>query len=141
MNVRDILPSKWAIAAVIGCIVLLPTSVYTAHKWGVEAQGRVRAEGSLKAEKATNQGLMGKLASCQAQLGNAQGSLEFQNQRIQQLVEQGENARRQAEARLATERAKTRAAEAARRTLLQEQMRDGETPCDAAWRLHKENIG
>lgn len=140
MNLRSLFPSKWAIAAGLGCAILIPSTIGLSYGYGVTHRDKVRIEKELVEEKVKYETADRSLVGCTAQLKGLTASVTLQNERIAALVDEAARVRREAEARLQVEKARTRRAEAERQTLLREQMQLGETPCDAAWRLHRENL-
>ncbi|URI15915.1 hypothetical protein [Brevundimonas albigilva] len=121
------------------------TSVSMAFKAGQEARARRVAEGQVAVlDKAINEpvvGLRDRLSACTADLGNAKTAVEAQNQAVDAL--KAEADARDARAREAVSAAQNRARTAERRVqaLLQSSPREGETPCVAAERVIREQLG
>lgn len=137
---RELFPSKWAIAAGLGCAILIPSTIGLSYKYGIERHDRKQVESKLETETDKKDTAERKLASCGTQLSGATASVKLQNDRISELLAAQTRLRQAAEARLRSEQAQTRRAEAQRQTLLRQQMLEGESACDAAWRIHRENV-
>jgi hypothetical protein len=121
------------------------TSVSLAFKAGQEARARRVAEGQVAVlDKAINEpvvGLRDRLSACTVDLGNAKTAVERQNSAVDAL--KAEADARDARAREAVSAAQSRARTAERRVqaLLQSSPREGETPCVAAERVIREQLG
>lgn len=138
-----ILPSRLTIVALAGCAILLPTAVGLGWTAGVAKRNQAAAErkaaGYHQEIYEPNAGYRDRLTTCSTSLAGAQASVETQNKAIQALRDSGAAATRQAQDRLAAEQARTRAAQSSYQALLQSRPHEGETACDAAFRLHQEN--
>jgi len=124
--------------------VLLIAAVTASWTAGVANRDRVQAQAqAAKLDNDINNpdtGYVARLTQCRSSLAGAEISINTQNEAIDRLKRESEEttARAQASVRVAQDRA--RAAERKTQTILQERPRAGETVCEAAWRLHSENL-
>lgn len=80
------------------------------------------------------------LTICQGNTRRMAASVQYQNEQVEKLRAAGDTAQAQADARVAAEQSRTRVSEAQRQVLLNFRPRTNETVCEAAFRLHKENV-
>ena len=80
------------------------------------------------------------LSVCTASLAGAEASIQTQNEAIDGLRRASDEATARANASIAAAQDRARAAERRSQSILQERPREGEAVCDAAWRLHRENM-
>lgn len=145
MKLSSLLPSRLTLVLAAVCLVAVPLSVTASFKAGQEARARRVAEGQVEALNETINapvtGLRDRLSACTADLGNAKTAVEAQNQAVDAL--KAEADARDARAREAVSAAQNRARTAERRVqaLLQSSPREGETPCVAAERVIREQLG
>ena len=124
--------------------VFLLACVWTGWNWGVASRDAAAkttlAKGYWSEIYTEKTGYRDRLTTCQASLAGAEASIEIQNRAVDALRRAGDQATAAANAsiRLAQERAQ--AAERQSLTILQERPREGESQCDAAFRLHQENV-
>lgn len=84
--------------------------------------------------------LVRDLDTCQNNGLALSSSLSTQTAAVAQLQADKTRIDAQGRERLAAERARTAASEKRRQSLLQAQARPGESDCDAAFRIHQENL-
>lgn len=142
---NSFLPSRLTLILAAVCLVAVPLSVTASFKAGQEARARRAAEGQVAVlDKVINEpvvGLRDRLSACTVDLGNAKTAVERQNERVDAL--KAEADARDARAREAVSAAQNRARTAERRVqaLLQSSPNEGETPCVAAERVIREQLG
>lgn len=78
------------------------------------------------------------LTVCETNLFNARTSIRNQNEAIDQVIRSAAEAKARSEARIKAAEAQTRAAQRRAETIRTFQPQDGETQCEAAFRLHQE---
>ncbi|WP_297803374.1 hypothetical protein [uncultured Brevundimonas sp.] len=133
MNIGSIFPSRLTIIATVICLVAVPLAVFSSYGWGLSHRDFVRVDGELKEERAQH-------AACQLDRAHAQTALRNQSAQIEALAAAGEVAKAEAEARVKEAQTRARAAEREVHRILAEQKREGETACDAAFRLIMETV-
>lgn len=143
-RLTGLFPSRLTVAAVLGCIVLIPLAIWTSWKAGVADHDRRGAQ-ALAADyhrqiTAPTTGFIARLESCKASLAGTEGSLRVQNAAVETLRQTAAADAARAERLVKAAQAQTVAAERRVQTMLQFQPRDGEGRCDAAFRLHQETI-
>ena len=79
-----------------------------------------------------------RIATCRSELAGARISINNQNEAIDQVVRSAAEAKARSEARIKAAEAETRAAQRRAQTIRNFQPQDGETQCEAAFRLHQE---
>lgn len=145
MSLSDLLPSRLTVILAVVALIAVPVSVVSSYQWGVRNRDAVRelkrADGLDKELNAPIVGVRAQLTACSIELGNAKTAVEAQNQAVDAL--KAEADARDARAREAVSAAQNRARTAERRVqaLLQSSPREGETPCVAAERVIREQLG
>jgi len=145
MTFLPLILRNWGLIALVVAVLATPIAVTASFKAGQEARARRVAEGQVAVlDKAINEpvvGLRDRLSACTADLGTAKAAVEAQNQAVDAL--KAEADARDARAREAVSAAQNRARAAERRwqALLQSSPREGETPCVAAERVIREQLG
>ncbi|WP_295169649.1 hypothetical protein [uncultured Brevundimonas sp.] len=144
MRLSDLLPSRAAMAAGIGCAVFIPLAITASYQWGVTHRDMVREEqranGLWSDINAPNVGYKDRLTMCGANLAGAQSALARQNQAVDDLKAASDAAAIRAQAAVDVAQARARAAQQQAQTLLLETPRPGETRCEAADRLILEQV-
>lgn len=143
-SLTGLFPSRLTLAAVMGSIVLVPLATWTSWKAGVADHDR-RAAQAVSADyhrqiTAPATGYIARLATCNASLSGAEGSLRVQNAAVEKLRQAAASDAARADRLVKAAQAQATAAERRAQTVLQFQPRDGEGRCDAAFRLHQETI-
>ena len=144
MRIADLFPSRFAVAAALGCAIFIPAAIFSAYGWGVAHHDRVQAEArAAELDAAINAPVVGfkdRLTLCAANLAGAQAVVGRQNKAVEDLATAAQDQARRAQASVAA--AQGRAADAERRVqaLLSQQPLAGEARCDAADRLILEEI-
>lgn len=139
-----LLPSRFAMAAAIACVIFIPLAVFASYGWGLSHRDLVREEGranGLHAEiydPAT--GYRDRLTTCAHNLSGATTALTHQNGEVDRLMREGDAASARAQAAIRVAQDQARAAERQVQSLLTQQPRDGESRCDAAYRLIQEYV-
>lgn len=145
MSPSSLLPSRLTLVLAAVCLVAVPLSVTASFKAGQEARARRVAEGQVAVlDKSINEpvvGLRDRLSACTVDLGTAKTAVERQNSAVAAL--KAEADARDARAREAVSAAQNRARTAERRVqaLLQSSPNEGETPCVAAERVIRGQLG
>jgi hypothetical protein len=145
MNLSSLLPSRLTVILAAVCLFAVPVSVVSSYQWGVKNRDAVReqkrADGLDKELNAPIVGVRAQLTACSIELGNAKTAIDTQNSAVDAL--KAEADARDARAREAVSAAQNRARTAERRVqaLLQSSPREGETPCVAAERVIREQLG
>lgn len=145
MTFLPLILRNWGLIAVIAAAFAIPFAVTASFKAGQEARARRAAEGQVAVlDKAINEpvvGLRDRLSACTVDLGKANASVNRQNAAVDAM--RVEAAAREAAAREAVSAAQNRARTAERRVqaLLQSSPREGETPCVAAERVIRKQLG
>lgn len=136
---------NWGLIALVVAVLATPIAVTASFKAGQEARARRVAEGQVEALNETINapvtGLRDRLSACTVDLGTAKTAVERQNSAVDAL--KAEADARDARAREAVSAAQNRARTAERRVqaLLQSSPNEGETPCVAAERVIREQLG
>lgn len=142
--ISALLPSRAAIVAGIGCLILLPASVFAAYGWGVAHRDRVREAAradSLHEEiYAGGVGYRDRLTACQSNLRGHEAALAIQSQEVQRLAEEGRAATARAQSAIRQAEAKAQQAERRVQSILSAQPRPDEGRCEAALRLIQETV-
>lgn len=111
---------------------------------GVSRRATVAAEAQTEklnlAITEPRNGYIARIASCQSELAGARISINSQNAAIDQVIRSAAEAKARSEARIKAAEAQTRAAQRRAETIRTFQPQDGETQCEAAFRLHRESI-
>ncbi|MCV0413461.1 MAG: hypothetical protein K5831_01080 [Brevundimonas sp.] len=145
MTFLPLILRNWGLIAVIAAAFAIPFAVTASFKAGQEARARRVAEGQVQALNETINapvtGLRDRLSACTVDLGNATAAIGRQNEAVDAL--KAEADARDARAREAVSAAQNRARTAERRVqaLLQSSPNEGETPCVAAERVIREQLG
>lgn len=144
MNIRSLFPSRLTVAAVAGCAVLIPLCGWLGWTAGVAKHDRDRAE-ETTAEldqliKHPVTGYIARLTTCQTSLTGAEASVRTQNAAVDRLRAEALAGEARAAAAVRAAQAEARAANGRAMALLQAQPNPGESRCDAAFRLHRENL-
>lgn len=141
---EGLVPSRLTVAAVIGCLVLIPLSIALAWSAGVAQHDRRQAQveaAALKAEIiAPATGYIARLTTCQSALSGTEASLKVQNAAVDQLRQAAAADAARADRLVKTAQAQAAAAERRIQAVLQAQPREGESRCEAAFRLHQEAL-
>lgn len=143
-RLSELMPSRLTVAAVLGCIVFIPVAIWASWTAGVAEHGRKAAQTTAdayhQAITAPKTGYIARLATCEASLSGAEGSLRVQNAAVETLRQAAAaDAARANRLVRAAERQAT-VAERRAQAVLQAQPRDGEGRCEAAFRLHQETV-
>lgn len=144
MRLGDLLPSRFAMAAGIACAIFIPLAVFTSYGWGLSHRDLVREElraDGLHAEiydPAT--GYRDRLTTCANSLSGATSALTQQNGEVDRLKREGDAATARAQAAIRTAQEQARVAERQVQSLLSQQPHEGESRCDAAYRLIQEYV-
>lgn len=145
MTVLPFILRNWGLIALVVAVLATPIAIASSFKAGQEARARRVAEGQVAVlDKSINEpvvGLRDRLSACTVDLGTAKTAVERQNSAVDAL--KAEADARDARAREAISAAQNRARTAERRVqaLLQSSPREGETPCVAAERVIREQLG
>ncbi|MEC7797455.1 MAG: hypothetical protein VX755_09050 [Pseudomonadota bacterium] len=143
-RLNALLPSRLTIAAVVGCLVFIPLSMALAWSAGVAEHDRRRVQteaDALKAQiTAPATGYIARLATCETSLSGTQASIQLQNAAVETLRSAAADAAARADRLVQVAQAQASAAERRARTVLQSQPREGESRCEAAFRLHQEAL-
>lgn len=140
----DLLPSRLTIAAVLGCIVFAALSIWLGWTAGVAEHDRRQAQ--AQADSLDGQindpttGYVARLTQCRSGIADATASLDRQSRAIETLRAAGQAAAERAARQVQAAQAQAGAAERRAQAVLQAQLREGEAPCEAAFRLHQETI-
>lgn len=138
------LPSRLTIAAVLGCVILFPLAIGGAWMAGIANRDKVQAERLAKdldtQITAPSTGYIARLTACQTSLRGAEASVKRQNQAVDILTREAADATARANAAVSSAQAQARAAERRAQAVLQARPAEGETVCDAAFRLHQEDV-
>lgn len=141
---RDLFPSRFAMAAGIGCAVFIPLAVVASYQWGVThrdlVQEKQRASELHDAIHAEGTGYAARLTTCGANLAGASAALSRQNGEVARLKTDADAATARAQAAVGDALARARSAEQRAQSLLIQQPRDGESRCEAADRLILEHV-
>lgn len=144
MKLADLFPSRLAIAAVAGCAVLIPLCGWLGWTAGVAKHDRDQAERTAAdLDQLINhptRGYVARLSTCRASLAGAEASVRTQNAAVAQLRAEAVASEARAAAAVRAAQAEARAANSRALTILQAQPNPGESRCDAAFRLHRENL-
>ena len=145
MTFLPLILRNWGLIALVVAVLATPLAIASSFKAGQEARARRVAEGQVEALNETiNEpvvGLRDRLSACTVDLGTAKTAVERQNSAVDAL--KAEADARDARAREAVSAAHNRARTAERRVqaLLQSSPKEGETPCVAAERVIREQLG
>lgn len=140
MKVQDLFPSRLTIFAVLGCVVFIPLAIFMSYSYGVTQRDLTKVSAEKVVVSQQLQKKTEELAVCAAQRDLNSRVLKDVERSMEKLRQESDTYRRNAEARLRTERARTQAAERGRQALLRQQPQANETICEAAWRIHRENL-
>ena len=143
MNLPFPLPSRWTLITTGLCAVAIPLSIWLSFDLGrakFERDQAAKARDGLHSEIYTpTTGYRDRLTTCTNSRLALQGELDTQNEAVKNLKSQGDAAAARAAAAIAAARAEARAANAAAEKWRQFQPAEGETICEAAFRLHQES--
>lgn len=137
-------PSRLTVAAVVGCAVLIPLVAVTGRSAIVANAALDRAEARVvELDRQIQEpvtGYIARLATCRSSLGSMEAGVKTQNAAIEGLRQRALESEARAEAAVRGAQAQARATERRAQAVLQARPRDGEGQCDAAYRLHQENL-
>ena len=114
--------------------------------WSAGVANRDKAQAERQVAKLDDQinnpvtGYIPRLTQCQSNLAGAEISINTQNEAIRRLQVESEQATARSQASIRAAQDRARAAERKTQSILQQHPRDGEPVCEAAWRLHSENL-
>ncbi|WEK38665.1 MAG: hypothetical protein P0Y50_08875 [Candidatus Brevundimonas colombiensis] len=139
-----IFPSRLTLAAVVGCLIFIPLAIWLGWTGGVAEHDRRQAQAAADAYHAQiadpTTGYAARLGRCAASLSGAEAAVNRQSEAVRDLQKTAAEDAARAERLVQAAQAQAIAADRRARAVLQAQPRDGESRCDAAFRLHQEAL-
>lgn len=135
-----ILPSRLTIAAIAGCAILVPLSIGLSWNLGLQHRDKVAAQKARDGFQTELVSTRDQLTTCKGSRLGLQAGLDEQNAALARLRKEAAAAQARAAQAVAAAQARAAAASADAERWRSFQPQEGESRCDAAFRLHQESL-